>query len=386
MPHSGPSAIPEHARGSAASPLRALVDALQVATGIFDGNTGEFGHDRHEAREALASAKRVEQPFLPGRRALEEQAHRAEPLHPCTDFAGTHGTVGKVHANRILRSLTLPECQDAMVGTLGQNACCDYRGGCASGLFCEETDYKDLGNCQPAGAALEQCWTRLCQPGLACVKQICTPYALLGEECVINNYVGGSAAPSNCGAGLYCDSSQQPPRCMNTVKTAGSACECFDCAADLYCDYMNKPSACKAYKVENEPCTRYDKCAAGLECMAGTCRRIASLSMGEQCHGDPRECAEGIEGASCLDDGTGITRCSVPGLKGAPCDPEVESAKTCAFYYDLICDEASRSCQPLPGLGESCQDYCADYSNVHCLRARLWPGAARAAVFAARDE
>jgi hypothetical protein len=293
-----------------------------------------------------------------------------ESYYVCYVSGAAGGGSGSFFGNQLQHLLeSLPECQGAMVGTLGQNACCDHRGGCGPGLFCEETDFNSIGSCQPAGAALEECWTRPCQEGLACVKQVCTPYVLLGQECVINNYVGGSAAPSDCKVGLYCDASQQPRRCANADKTAGTACDCFGCAADLYCDFTSRPSVCKTYKSENESCTSSDKCAAGLECMAGICRRIGSLSIGEQCHGDSHECAEGIAGASCLDDGAGITRCSVPGLLGAPCDPNVDSDKTCAFFYDLICDAASRSCQPLPGLGESCQDYCADYVNVFCAHA-----------------
>lgn len=78
---------------------------------------------------------------------------------------------------------SLAECQGVMVGSVGQNACCDYRGGCLPGLFCEEVDYESIGSCQPAGAALEACWTRPCQEGLACVNQICTAYAQLGDQC-----------------------------------------------------------------------------------------------------------------------------------------------------------------------------------------------------------
>lgn len=177
---------------------------------------------------------------------------------------------------------------------------------------------------------------------------------------------GNNVAASDCGLGLYCDTSLDAPRCANANKTVGTECGCLDCASELYCEFANATSACKAYKAENESCTSTDKCGAGLECMAGACRKVASLSLGEQCHGDSRECAGGIAGASCVADGTGIARCTVPGLLGAPCDPELAPEKTCALNFDLTCDKASLSCQPLPALGESCQKYCADHTNVFC--------------------
>jgi hypothetical protein len=42
-----------------------------------------------------------------------------------------------------------------------------------------------------------------------------TPYAQLGDPCIINNVFGAEWIASNCGAGLYCDDSQQPSRCVS---------------------------------------------------------------------------------------------------------------------------------------------------------------------------
>ena len=129
---------------------------------------------------------------------------------------------------------------------------------------------------------------------------------------------------------------------------------------------------CKAYKQENDACTDFDTCAAGLGCMAGTCRRKELLSIGDECLAEFSELCPGFiagaigGGGDCADDGSGTDRCSVPGLLGARCDPEHDSEKDCAVFHDLICDEVSRTCQPLPGLGQDCQAHCADFLNVYC--------------------
>jgi|GEM_PF-3205285 len=259
------------------------------------------------------------------------------------------------------------ECLEALVGTLGQGACCDRRGGCGPGLFCERPDGADTGSCQPAGASSEACWTRPCQPGLVCVRSACTPYAQLGDPCIINNVFGAEWIASNCGAGLYCDDSQQPSRCVSADKGVGAPCECLECAADLYCNTRQTPAVCQAYRAEHEACTDTDKCAAGLDCAKGTCRKIASLVIGEECHGGSNECAQGVAGANCVDDGSGVSRCKAPGLLGDPCDPELETG--CALDYDLVCDQTTHTCRALPSLGQACQGRCADRINVFCAGA-----------------
>jgi hypothetical protein len=259
-------------------------------------------------------------------------------------------------------------CSEALVGTLGQNACCDYRGGCGPGLHCERTNAAAIGTCQPAGADTESCWTRPCQADLVCIKSACTPYVKLGEACVINNVFGTEWVGSNCGAGLYCDESQHPPRCAASNLTAGSPCQCLSCAAGFYCDSRHQPSVCQPYKAEFEPCTNTDKCSAGLSCAQGICRRIGSLLIGEPCQKGSKECAEGIEGVNCVDDSNGVSRCQAPGLLGNACDPQLKSG-SCALDHDLVCDSQTRVCRSLPGLGQACQGRCADNINVYCAYA-----------------
>jgi hypothetical protein len=281
----------------------------------------------------------------------------------------TGGSESSFFGYQLLHLLeSIPECREAVVGVLGQGACCDFRGGCSSGLFCEQANFADTGTCQLAGASGEACWTRPCQPGLVCIKSVCTPQAQFGEPCVINNVFGTDFILSNCGEGLYCDDSQQPLRCVTADKGVGATCECLECAAGLYCATNRNPAACQAYKQENETCANTDKCAEGLECMKGTCRKVASLVIGEQCHGSAHECAEGVEGANCVDDGTGVLRCKAPGLLGEVCDPALKTS-ACALDHDLVCDDATHTCRTLPSLGQPCQGRCADPVNVFCTGA-----------------
>jgi hypothetical protein len=62
---------------------------------------------------------------------------------------------------------------------------------------------------------------------------------------------------------------------------------------DLYCNTRQTPAVCQAYRAEHDACTDTDKCAAGLDCAKGTCRKIASLVIGEECHGGQRVRARG---------------------------------------------------------------------------------------------
>lgn len=328
-----------------------------MALGLSDG----FDHPVFLAKRA--SLYEVERDLAETCLAKIERAGCTDGL-PLTEIVETcHGAGGGWFFGNQLQHLleSFPECDAAMIGTLEEGACCDYRGGCGPGLFCERSD--DVGTCLPAGVADEPCNTRPCEDGFVCVFGQCEALGQLGDAC-LEGY-----SPTNCAEGLYCDASQEPARCAAPDNPEGASCDCFNCAPGLYCPNEANP-VCTAYKHEGDSCADGDECDPGLGCLNGTCRKQELLSLGEECVSGFSDCVETPMGsARCRDDGTGTERCMAPGLLGAPCDPNVDSDKTCASAYGLFCDATSRTCQRLPDVGESCEQVCADWFNVYCAYA-----------------
>lgn len=172
--------------------------------------------------------------------------------------------------------------------------------------------------------------------------------------------------------GLGCPVGVEPgPKfCLEPPLEVGERCE-FDseCPIGSSCFL----GACRARTGVGGPCTSLWDCAASLRCVAGTCTATGTLSLGDACSssflGDV--CRSGVcfEGA-----------CAEPGDMNEPCDDETcRAGLVCSWWeaegrrcrplqpagtpcdptpcvVDAFCD-ASRTCQPRAGEGDSCADH-----------------------------
>ena len=176
-----------------------------------------------------------------------------------------------------------------------------------------------------------------------------------------------------------------PPRCAQVVTGLlddGDACYqsyecksgvCFDpgyqCCAGCDCSYTRLacPGVCMAAPGEGQPCSfnpAGGRCALGLVCSAGTCRKPAdqpgsgaagagtpcasAFCSGHQlCVAKPTVCGSGV----CA----GAASCSVPQDVGGPCAPVGDRyGLSSGCFEPLYCNAMTGRCDPPPRTGDSC--------------------------------
>jgi hypothetical protein len=231
---------------------------------------------------------------------------------------------------------TLPEALamcDALTGQLTEGAACESNLECAEGLSCD-LEAACPGKCVvpaprdelPAGAA---CVTEICVPAQAHCSQCALGLDCIGQVCVKTPAVGDSCmGVLGCGDALWCNGATG--RCAPKAQL-GEACSDFrqaapDCAAGLWCD--DPPASPTQTGLCHEPSRSGQPCRSDLNC---------------------------IEPFTCL---------PTPG--GTPIDPGVCGDKqanggACDSFDDCESHLCSQDvCTPLPALGETCVDTCAE--------------------------
>ncbi|MEM6274102.1 MAG: hypothetical protein AAF735_02580 [Myxococcota bacterium] len=214
---------------------------------------------------------------------------------------------------------------EIVIGTLDQGACCDARGGCATGLFCTADD-GGLGECEALPTLGENCSEEACAEGLRCEfagdRSTCQPLVQQGEECAFED----------------------------------------ECAGELTCVGAGSPT-CQEPLADGSSCVSDRECASG-GCVDGLCGEFPTL--GEPCVG---ECAANvIQSMTCVEENGGSVCKSVATELGAACDPEGEDNVQCSPLFGLDCDPDSNTCVELPEVGEPCREVCEPVLETFCDR------------------
>lgn len=255
----------------------------------------------------------------------------------------------------------------------GLGEACERERQCQEGLWCQE------GKC--AKPHIEKPFTKCADPSVCGQNLFCV--ATMRRACAARPKVGEPCFGEECPEGAYCH---------NGVCTLspGLGEPCGDgvaCAPGLACDMTT--STCREIPGLGQPCAlgRYGPvvCGEGFACFQGVCVPIPTA--GEPCAQGPDGfpvCAEGL-GCDFRNDGTSV--CAKPkGLgdnctndsmcsEGLFCDYNVSLCRERkkrgeACSYDAQCGEnltclaqqvgLGTTCEPVPGLGETCADRCQD--------------------------
>ncbi|MSP23934.1 MAG: hypothetical protein EXR75_01980 [Myxococcales bacterium] len=246
--------------------------------------------------------------------------------------------------------------------TVGQ--ACGTSDGCASGLYCTESNSGTVGTCEPRialGGACEA--AEDCVAGLACkqVPQDGTCYLL------------------NCDANDVCQQGNPSGAICNPPAT--------DCPAKQLCAMSSVViGKCSALPKSGDSCDGYlglDACGPDLTCQRLTIKCVPFPKAGELCGFSTKECADGL--VCRIDADPAIDgRCGKPVSLGGKC-----GGGDCV--KGAYCDLAKLVCKKNLGVGQSCQNgnECGwqpfdVHSGVECVHgkcidtskagAECWPG------------
>lgn len=221
------------------------------------------------------------------------------------------------------------DLDELFVGTLPVGACCDERGGCVPGSYCEGSSDESLGTCvayvQPGG----DCSNAQCAPGLRCLQgettSTCESAAAFGEACG----EGDCAAPYVC-LGL------PNGTCGDPLATGEACVEDSECASDdCFFDECQPPFDDTDLPGLGEPCT-------------------------EACSG------AGFGDLYCVPGGSGRVCQPAATTFGAACDPDGVNAPDCNPLFGLQCSEETFQCAELPRVGEPCDSTCQPLESAYC--------------------
>lgn len=256
----------------------------------------------------------------------------------------------------------------------GAGSACERDRQCAVGLVCRD------GSCQvfeAPHADIVCMGPTECGEHLVCLattRRACAPKSGSGEAC---------EGDDECVDGTYCDGGW----CQATPQRGEFCGAGVVCGTGLGCDF--ETGRCESLPGRGEPCAlgRYGPvlCAEGLMCVEGQCSDPPSV--GQPCGQGPDgmpACAEGL-GCDFRGDGTSVCAprrgpgdacsndtmcrdelycdfsmllCSPGKLRGEPCPDGNE----CAAGLTCMIPRPGKapSCEPLPGLSETCLFDCAE--------------------------
>ncbi len=221
--------------------------------------------------------------------------------------------------------------EEIFVGILPVGACCDERGGCEPGSYCEGSSDETVGLC----------------------------VAFVPEN--------GDCSNAQCAAGLRCVPGETAVTCQ-LAAAFGESCGEFDCAAPYVCVGLpsgtcGEPLPAGATCVEDSECASddcfFDECQQGFDVVDGP-------GLGEPC---TESCGEAAFGELyCVPESGGSGRVCQPAATtfGAPCDPEGGNAPDCNPLFGLVCNQETFQCQELPTVGEACDSFCQPLESAFC--------------------
>lgn len=214
-----------------------------------------------------------------------------------------------------------PTCRSAVVGKLAEDDCCDHRGGCGPGLFCDAVDETLTGTCQPLASLGESCAAAVCDDGLYCDSSVCASPKAQGSDC--------SGFEGECGR--------------------------LDCIEDA-----TAQTTCQPYLMVGDPCLFDEQCPAAATCIESGGGKTCQPCL--ECPNTSMTCSTTELSGKCAfsyfffatHSCSGTMTCEpLPGLAG-----DCTATDFCSPYLDLYCDvdpDTSRGtcASRLPG-GSSC--------------------------------
>ena len=201
------------------------------------------------------------------------------------------------------------ECEEIFAGKLGEDDCCDERGGCRDGMYCLTPVGETMGTCQP--------------------------YVARSGDCS-----GGR----QCGAEDYCNASDA---CEQRVAENGVCSNAEPCAEGLYC--APPPTrTCRPLRADGDGCGQDFECASG-QCVDNEC--VGDLFAGDACVTDDDQCSLATR---CIATGAGTEgTCQPLAKEGQACSDTGTSDPPCA-EYGLLCDATPHRCETAPTAGQDC--------------------------------
>lgn len=296
----------------------ALCQYITRCQGELGASDASLASCLDDARQQLSTDFRVDPAFY----AVDIRAAQA-----CFDDFANLGC----HDNR---NYAVQQCSQAFTGKLGSGACCDSRGGCGPGLFCNFSG--PSGTCQPVRTQGQSCSSDdECAVDLYCDGSHCQPILGTGQTC-------GGLSQRQCGP-LYCLAScQQAPGpgddCGSTLPCWGGYLTCLSGSGSQ--------GQCAVDASLNAPCSDTGsgapQCQPDLWCDNGSCQPLPGLgkecSLDGGCNSDQLYCAQDPSSS------TG-RRCANRLPAGTDCNPGlIGNLNSCAKSY--TCDVTSHKCVP----------------------------------------
>lgn len=170
-------------------------------------------------------------------------------------------------------------CQKALKGTRATGESCTDLSECVTGtepVACMILGSDTSGHCQPI------------------------PRGALGDTCVSDCFEGGSCSFTSQGGAdpvppalcysednLFCDITQDIPKCTSTFAMGAECGSDWQCGADGYCDYQAEPMLCKSRKQVGAPCRYSSECSKrdDLYCEDKVCALQPFFSSDSRCDG-----------------------------------------------------------------------------------------------------
>jgi hypothetical protein len=237
-------------------------------------------------------------------------------------------------------------CPGLVQGTVPSGGLCESSDECRDPLdFCQDQDSR------------------------SCARQRCARRAGPGEPC----------DERACVAGLVCDDTQQPQRCLPPATPTpaaplapeGQPCgrDGPDCQAGSFCapnTAVSDAGVCRAYAA-GIPCRGTWQCPGPYACVpdaaGGGSHCVPGKRDGERCqiqvknagmgYGDYSDCAYGY---ACVDSGQGFTICSPGAALGAPCGDFAQIIDCGAGYCDRPQAMGRGVCRARKPAGAPCED------------------------------
>lgn len=170
-------------------------------------------------------------------------------------------------------------CQKVLKGTRATGESCTDLSECMTGtdpVACMIPGSDATGKCQPI------------------------PRGTLGDTCISDCFEGGSCSFTSIGSpdpmpsalcysedNLFCDSTQEVPKCASTFAMGAECGSDWQCGADGYCDYLAAPMICKSRKSVGATCQFSSECSKrdDLYCDGSICALQPFFSTDSRCDG-----------------------------------------------------------------------------------------------------
>ncbi len=274
----------------------------------------------------------------------------------------------------------LPACATVIQGQVANGSACSTPLACANG-FCLQPHPTCPGVCTAWRAASESCAAHgECQAGLKCVAGQCSATGWGGTT-------GACDGNADCAPLAFCESASQGGTCKPKAENGGVCATSDGCAPGLWCTGPGGPEGiCEPVTALGAACKTLEECGGGNTCryaatgLAGVCSKPvglgASCLTSYECAGFDVACVgpEGpktcqllpAKGAECVQAGDGRPlQCMPPAVCGGNyCVDPLPKGSACVLggldpcSTGLGCDPLTGTCEPPPGLGESCTTKC----------------------------